>query len=501
MAYSALLRRTLRCFHIMKYLHFDLRALGLMRILVAAIVLTDLMIRAGDLEAFYSNTGVLPLTLLFENLWNPYYISIHTISGLWQVQLILFILSSLCAFMLLIGYRTTLFTGLCWFLMLSLHNRNSLILQGGDDLLRMILFWSMFIPWGERYSCDRLLDPVKYEHAPIISVALIAYLLQVSYIYTGSALLKGPEWNTDFTALYYAYSIDQITHPSAKLMFYYPKVLKTLTCLAYYFELFIPVLFFIPYKHGAFRTIAVILIIFFHLINNFTLFIGLFPFIGIATSTGILPSNVMDKFDRITHRLKRFVSGFYLTMGSIISKMITWRKPEYVHKPVYMYVKTAILIFLTVYVFDWNFSNISFVNKKLSDHLRFIGYTLRLDQNWGMFAPGVFKQDGWYILEATDGQKKHFNLLEPKKNLTYQKPVSVVSMFKNDRWRKYSENLIFQENEVARGYFCSYCTRFWNERHPENQINSLQIIYMEEMTLPDYRYALPQKTILWQCDL
>jgi hypothetical protein len=485
----------------MKYLHFDVRALSLMRILIAIIILVDLIIRIGDLEAFYSNTGVLPLTLLFENLWNPYYISIHTMSGLWQVQLLLFIISFFCAFLLLIGYRTTLFTFLCWFLMLSLHNRNGLILQGGDDLLRMILFWTMFIPWGERYSCDRLLDRVKYKHDPMISVALIAYLLQLCYIYTGSALLKGPEWNRDYTALYYAYSIDQITYPSIKLLFYHSGLLKTLTCVAYYFELLIPVLFFIPYKHAAFRTIAVILIIGFHFLNSLTLFIGLFPFIGIATCIGILPSKAMDAFDRITQRLKLFISGFYLRIASVLETIITWKKPAYLHKPFYRYVKTAILIFLTVFVFDWNFSNNSFVNKKLSDHLRFIGYGLRLDQNWGMFAPGVFKQDGWYILEATNKQKKHFNLLQPAENLTYKKPISIVSMFKNDRWRKYSENFIFAENEVIRGYFCSYYTRVWNEKHPQDQINSLQVIYMEEMTLPGYRYSLPKKTILWQCDL
>jgi hypothetical protein len=472
-----------------------------MRILIAIILILDLTTRICDLEAFYSNTGVLPLTLLFENLWNSYYISVHTISGLWQVQFILFIIAFFCAFLLLIGYRTTLFTFLSWFLLLSLHNRNGLILQGGDDLLRMILFWSMFIPWGERYSCDRLLDPVKYTHDPMISIALVAYLLQLCYIYTGSALLKGPEWNRDYTALYYAYNIDQITYPLVKQLFYYPDLLKTLTCIAYYFELSVPVLFFIPYKHAAFRTLAVFLIVCFHLLNNLTLFIGLFPFIGMATCIGILPSKAMDMFDRITGHLKKIVSAFYLWIAPILGIIITWKKPAHVHNPVYSYAKTAILIFLTLFVFDWNFSNISFVSKKLSDHLRFIGYGLRLDQNWGMFAPGVFKQDGWYILEATNKQQKHFNLLQPNENLNYKKPASIVSMFKNDRWRKYSENFIFAENEVVRGYFCSYCARVWNEKHPGDRISSLQIIYMEEMTLPDYRYSLPKKTILWQCDL
>lgn len=470
-----------------------------MRILVACIILLDLLIRLSDLEAFYSNSGVLPLAALFDHVWNPYYISIHTISGLWQIQFLLFLLAFFCAGMLLIGYRTGLFTFLCWFLMLSLHNRNGLILQGGDDLLRMVLFWCIFIPWGERYSCDHLLRKEKKQPSVLVSVALIAYILQICYIYTGSALLKGPEWSSEFSALYYAYSVDQILLPPAKLIYYYQDWLKLLTAVAYYFELLVPVLFFIPYKHGFFRTLAVLLIIGFHVINNTTLFIGLFPYIGIATCIGLLSSAAMDKYDRVTRKLRSFLSDHLLMFAISIQRWLPWKEPVYIHHPAYQNIKNAVLIFLTLFVFDWNFSNTSLVNEKLSDHLRFIGYGLRLDQNWGMFAPGVFKQDGWYILEGINKNNEHIDLLHPGKKMNYQKPAYIVKMFKNDRWRKYSENFIFPDNEFMRGYFCNYHMRIWNEGHPDNQIISLSVIYMEEMTLPDYRYTLPQKRVLWEC--
>jgi hypothetical protein len=164
-------------------------------------------------------------------------------------------------------------------------------------------------------------------------------------------------------------------------------------------------------------------------------------------------------------------------------------------------LKTACLIFLTLFVFDWNFSNISVVTSKLSDRLRVIGYGLRLDQNWGMFAPGVFKDDGWYVLEGFTETGASVNLLSPEKPVSYQKPSSVVSMFKNDRWRKYSENFIMSYNEYARGYFCSYYRRIWNEAHPEQPIAGLRIYYMSELTRPDYQYSSPEKVMLWQCGL
>jgi hypothetical protein len=93
------------------------------------------------------------------------------------------------------------------------------------------------------------------------------------------------------------------------------------------------------------------------------------------------------------------------------------------------------------------------------------------------------------------------NLLDPEKPVSYQKPSSVVSMFKNDRWRKYSENFIMSYNDYARGYFCNYYKRIWNETHPEQRIKGLRIYYMSELTKPDYHYSKPEKVMLWQCGL
>jgi hypothetical protein len=483
----------------MKYLSFDLRALSLMRICIAAVILFDLGIRITDLEAFYSDSGVMPLNFLFANSWSNYFISVHTISGMWQVQLLLFLFSFFCGVMMFIGYRTQLFTFLSWFMMLSLHNRNGVILQGGDDLLRMVLFWGIFLPWGNNYSCDYLLDKVNNLKPQILTIATIAYLLQICYIYSGSALLKGPEWNREFSALYYTYSLDQIAYPITKYLYFKYEFLKKLTFVAYYFELFVPILFFIPFKHSFFRTSAVIMIIGFHCINAGTLFIGLFPFIGIATVIGILPATAMDQIEKWTKNIRRHIRSSFVGLIEHLGSVVKWKKPVYERSQAYTTVRAGGLIFLIFFVFDWNLSNLNFVHSKLSKDLRFIGYSLRLDQNWGMFAPGVFKDDGWYILEAVTDKDETINLLAPESEINYSKPANIVSMFKNDRWRKYSENFMFSENENMRGYFCNYYKRIWNEAHPLQRIKTLRIIYMSEFTKPDYKYSIPKKNILWEC--
>jgi hypothetical protein len=484
----------------MKYLAVDLRALGLMRICIAIVILLDLGVRISDLEAFYANTGAVPLGLVFQHTWNNYFVSLHAMNGLWQFQLILFLFSFFFAAMLLIGYRTRLFTVLSWLMMLSLHNRNSLILQGGDDLLRMVLFWSIFLPWGAAYSCDALLSHERFPKKSILTVATVAYLLQICYIYTGSALLKGREWNSDYTAMYYVYALDQIAYPVTRYLFYYPELLKKMTMVAYYFELLVPLLFFVPVKHQWFRYAGVLSVVFFHVFNSVTLLIGMFPLIGIATVTGLLPSRAMDGAERITMRMRAHVRDSFLQYAEWLRRLIPWREPVYAIPVPLDRAKTACLVFLVVFVFDWNFSNLSFVGSKLSDHLRVLGYTLRLDQNWGMFAPGVFKDDGWFVLEGTTVDGEHINLLEPGKPLSFTKPEAITSMFRNDRWRKYTENLVLSYNSFMRGYFTNYTMRVWNEQHPDKQLAKLELIYMYEFTQPDYQYVQPKKELLWVCE-
>ncbi|MES2779089.1 MAG: HTTM domain-containing protein [Bacteroidota bacterium] len=483
--------------YLQKNLAFDVRALSLMRMGVAIIILLDLSIRLSDLEAFYSNTGAAPLSMIFQHKWNEFYWSLHTISGLWEVQLLLFLFAACCAFLLLIGYRTRLMTFLSWVMLVSLHNRNVLILQGGDDLVRMMLFWGMFLPWGKRYSCDRLLNTEDIEvDTRIFTLATFAYLLQITYLYTGSALLKGPEWHTKLDALYYVYSLDQIAYPHTQILYYYPELLKILTAIAFWFEMLVPVLFFIPYKNNWFRITAVVLIIGFHSFNAFSLLIGFFPWIGMVTALGLLPTSFMNGFDARIQRWKGSIAQSFLGISTMFSGMLKWKQTQDAPKGM---ISQYVLGLLIVYVFAWNMGNLSFYHYKLADEVRFVGYTLRIDQNWGMFAPGVFKDDGWFVMEATTYHNKTIDLFHPKDSLSYKKPANVTAMFKNDRWRKYSENFIFASNNFMRGYFCNYYLKKWNDEHPDQQVTTLSILYFTELTPPDYHYAIPKKDVLCTC--
>src|SRR5690349_250313 len=99
----------------------DLRSLALMRIVLAILLLCDIAVRYSDLEAHYSDDGVLPLhTLLAYNL--P--LSVHLSDGSVGYQAVLFYLHGFAALALLLGWMTRYATPLAWFLTISVHARN-----------------------------------------------------------------------------------------------------------------------------------------------------------------------------------------------------------------------------------------------------------------------------------------------------------------------------------------------------------------------------------------
>ncbi|GAB3534609.1 HTTM domain-containing protein [Pontibacter brevis] len=496
--------------YLRKVFTVDLRALAVMRVWLAGIILIDLAIRATDLEAHYSNMGVLPLHVLHQYQWLPYLFSFHAMSGLWQFQAVLFAIAAVFAFCMLIGYRTRLATVASWLLLISLQNRNLLIGQGGDDLLRMLIFWGIFLPWGKFYSYDAARKSQQPSHTSsdttYFSAATVAYIVQVGLVYVSTALLKNsPEWHTEGTALYYALSLDQILMPMGRLIYPYPELLRVLTLSAYYTELLLPFLLLIPFYTNFFRMVVVGVLVSFHIGISLTLFVGLFYLINIASVAGLLPTPVMDWIDRrLLSSFRRPKTGHFKKVFKRLRKPALLSIQVKLHRPLIPahllpHIRNGFVSVTLLYCIWWNLSGTHLPVHKLPDSSRWFGYLLRLDQHWGMFAPIVFRDDGWYILEGQTASGKAIDLNQQGKEVDDVKPASVMSLFKNDRWRKYSENYLFVNNAYMRPYYCNYMMRRWNEDNPAKPITQLQVVYMKEPSLPNYQVAVPTREVLCVC--
>jgi len=450
-----------------------------MRIGIALLVIVDLMIRFTDLRAHYTDDGLWPTNLIRNFGWNAGYWSVHAINGTYTLELILFTLHFICALFLLIGFKTRLFTLLVWLMTISLHNRNIFVLQAGDDLLRLVLLWGLFLPWNAYYSIDAKLKQVKLKQN---IVANLGYFLLLASVYFFSANLKSRgEWHGEGSAVYYALSLEQLRLPPGDWIYRFPILLKVLTWLVLYGEYLIALLILLPSKKGIYRLVAFILLLLLHLGIGLTLYVGLFFLIGIVSAIGLLPSRVMDKFEKTVH-LKKHPALLYKPIGYLL-KCITAGV-------------CATLIFLCVLV---NLRAVSWFPFELRNELSYTSNVLRLNQYWGMFAPDVLKKDGWFVYHGMDSIGRQWDLRRNEDYVDYKKPKRIVSMYKNDRWRKLAENMQSDTYTFLRPLYCRYIIHDWNKRHPKKKIFSLRIFFMEKENLPLYKTTKPVKVLHCMC--
>ena len=59
----------------------DLRSLATFRIVLALLALSDLANRATDLSAHYTDAGIMPRTVLVEQVLSPWAFSLHLMNG------------------------------------------------------------------------------------------------------------------------------------------------------------------------------------------------------------------------------------------------------------------------------------------------------------------------------------------------------------------------------------------------------------------------------------
>jgi hypothetical protein len=483
----------------------DLRSLAAMRIAVALVTLLDLSIRASDLTAHYTNWGVLPLRALFTMSWNEWYISLHTLNGTPLIQALVFTIHACFALALLFGYKTRLSTFLCWLLAISIQARNPMILQDGDALLRLMLFWGIFLPWGNRYSVDSIHQSKRHSDY-YFSIASAAIILQVLYVYQFTAFVKDfYEWGQQGTALYYALQLDMIVWPLGKVIREHFELTRWLTYAAFYMEMFILPFCMIPLYNRTIRIIAVFILVSFHIGIIFTIFVGLFPLISISSFIVLTPG---DWWGKLAARIKRI---------GIIRPVLAWcisairRRRSFAHTQQNMpalaskytlrkKVDFVVVSFCLVLVTLWNFTNVRQLNLQLPSSIQTIAILLRLDQGWAMFAPKVFKYDGWFIMEATLANGEVYDISRADLKLNKEKPESIVSMFKNDRWRKYSENILLVHNAPHRGYYSDFMVQRWNKAHlPEEHIVKFRMIYITEETPEWGQPPIPnEEVLLWE---
>lgn len=487
-------------YQILNIFYFDNRSLALTRIFLALCVLADIFIRLTDLEAHYTDFGVLPRVALLELGWEEWFISMHLLSGNYYIQLFIFMIAAFFAFAMLIGLRTTLSTAVTWFLLISLHNRNPLVLQGGDVLLRCLLFWGMFTPWGNKFSVDSFRSAKEKNtiEDKTFSIGAFAFLVQISVMYICTALLKtGDEWVRDYSAIYFALSLDQFRILLGNLLYSYPVLMKSLTFITYWTELLGPILFFIPVRTGYFRFAGFILFSVLQTGLFLTMRVGLFPVIAISSLLIIVPTGFWER----TVKLEEKIESIFLTIYEFFRKWGFIRTDSTNHlNPVKTkrLIPSTIVILLMLFGLYWNLSTATNVTA-LNKNTIWLGHLLRLDQKWDMFSPSPFTDDGWFVIPGKLRNGKEVDVFREDSTVIWEKPDNVISDYKNYRWRKYVRRLWLRRYSGYRLYYGKYLCMKWNRDHEyKNNLLTFDIYFMKEETLPDYKHRDIEKIHIWK---
>ena len=288
-----------------KIFSVDLRSLAALRLGAASLILADLVDRASDLTAFYTDAGVLPRWVLSAGLPHfdvtpvPPWMSLHMLGGSWVFEAALCVIAGACALMLLVGYQTPLAACASWVLLLSLHGRNPFATYRADELLRALVFWGMFLPWSARWSVDRRRDPrLRTLPNPTCSVGTIALLCQVGLLYCFAAVGKsGPDWR-DGTAVSQALSLDYFVTPFGVWLRQFPQTLRASTYAVLWFERLVPLLLFCPMATGLMRGIGIAGCVAFQAGLIASLHLGLFPFVNLVAVTPFIPGSWWARAER-----------------------------------------------------------------------------------------------------------------------------------------------------------------------------------------------------------
>jgi hypothetical protein len=504
----------------------DLRSLAVFRIVLGVLVMLDIAARIPNFRAFYSESGVMPRDLvtatMAETRWSLFLINSSNI-----FQWFLLYLGIAAGVAMIVGYRTRVATIVAWAILISLQVRNPIVLSGADTLLRLVVFWAMFLPLGARFSFDaRNAAP---EERPTVmrylSFGTVGLLLQIAIMYWCTAWLKdGPSWRGDGTALYYATGAHQITRPFGEWAHQFEEALKIGTHIGFGIEALAPFFLFIPWRKGMLRMIAIGAIISLHLGIVLIMDVALFPYVSAAVMLAFLPGwfwAVAPRFVTMAResrllkgrslpslpmlRPRPIAAGSSGSLAGVDDVHMAASEPDggagrrgaaaratsalRELRPSALGNVCAVACLLVVLI--WNASTVSALT--VPDAIRPVGYGLGLYQKWNMFAPNPPKSTVWYTVRGYVEGGEAVDLVTPvvyddfttAYAFDWTRPDNIVSGYYKDKyWRKYLTAIAGDNYSRHRREFAGYVCRNWNSYYGgDARLKTVQLIVVKQPTL------------------
>ena len=203
---------------------------------------------------------------------------------------------------MMIGWQSRYSTFITWLIWVSLWNRNPLILDGDDALLKIMCFYLMLSPCGNCWSLDSYLHNLP-QAVVIWPLRLIQFQIALVYFVSGWVKFYSIEWD-EVTIMQYVLIHPEYSRWNGWLLTDYPSVNKILARLAWFirdWELLFPLLLLNMHT----RKLSIIIGLLFHIGLLLTMHLRWFPVIMISLYPALIPNKFfVDIEQKLTEKLQ-----------------------------------------------------------------------------------------------------------------------------------------------------------------------------------------------------
>jgi uncharacterized membrane protein YphA (DoxX/SURF4 family) len=209
----------------------------------------------------------------------------------------------IAAFMLMIGWQSRLAATITWLVWVSLWNRNPLLLDGDDAILKLMCFYLMLSSCGNCWSVDACLQ-IKPQQVSVWPLRLIQFQIALIYFVSGWVKFHSPEW-LDGTIMQYVLIHPQYSRWDGWSFIDNPLLSGVLVALAGFirwWELLFP--FLLINAHS--RKISLLIGILFHVGLLLTMNLRWFPVIMLSLYPALLSNS---SFIRLEEKMLNHYRG------------------------------------------------------------------------------------------------------------------------------------------------------------------------------------------------
>lgn len=199
------------------------------------------------------------------------------------------------AFLMTIGWHSCIAICLTWLVWVSVWNRNPLLLDGDDAVLKLMCFYLMLSPCGNCWSIDAYLDKKPYS-VDVWPLRLMQFQIALIYFVSGWVKFHSQEW-LNGTIIQYIMIHPQYSRWDGWVFVDNPSAQALLALLAWiimWWELLFPLLVMNTYT----RKMCLAIGILFHIGLLVTMNLRWFAVIMLSLYLALIPGRCFHRFEK-----------------------------------------------------------------------------------------------------------------------------------------------------------------------------------------------------------